>query len=112
MADVPRWRLAGDWFDVCRCRVPRGCTFAQAPDEERCDGILAWHIREGNDGDVSLGGLNVIMVGTFKGNIWTGEARDSFAGFFIDERAGDAQREALQAIFGGDAGGWPRPGEA
>jgi hypothetical protein len=46
MADVPRWRLTGDWFDVCRCRVPCGCTFAQAPDEGQCDGILAWHVRE------------------------------------------------------------------
>jgi hypothetical protein len=28
-------------------------------------------------------------------------------GFFIDERADEPQREALQAIFGGRAGGWP-----
>lgn len=40
------WRLKGDWFDVCRCRVPCPCTFAQAPDEDQCDGILAWHITE------------------------------------------------------------------
>ena len=42
MASVPAWRIAGDWFDVCRCRVPCFCTFAQAPDEDQCDGILAW----------------------------------------------------------------------
>jgi hypothetical protein len=57
MAEVPSWRLTGDWFDVCRCRVPCGCTFAM--------------------------------------------------GFFIDERADERQRESLQAIFGGEAGGWP-----
>lgn len=28
-------------------------------------------------------------------------------GIFLDERANDAQRAALQAIFGGQAGGWP-----
>jgi hypothetical protein len=28
-------------------------------------------------------------------------------GFFIDERADDGQREAIQTIFGGQAGGWP-----
>ena len=28
-------------------------------------------------------------------------------GIFIDERANDQQREALQMIFGGRAGGWP-----
>ena len=74
MADSPRWRLKGDWFDLCRCRVPCGCTFAQPPDEGRCDGILAWHVREGRYGDAVLDELNVVGVGGFDGNIWTGEA--------------------------------------
>jgi hypothetical protein len=107
MAATEQWRLAGDWFDVCRCRVPCGCTFAQAPDEDQCDGILAWHIREGNYGDVTLDDLNVVAVGSFVGNIWTGEAKNSAMGFFIDERADDGQREALQTIWAGEAGGWP-----
>jgi hypothetical protein len=55
---------------------------------------------------VELDGLNVVAVGSFEGNIWTGEAKPSM-GFFIDERADERQREALQAIFGGEAGGWP-----
>jgi hypothetical protein len=62
MADIPQWRLAGDWFDVCRCRVPCACTFAQAPDDGQCDGVLAWHVREGNYGDVALEWLNVVAV--------------------------------------------------
>ena len=107
MTETPQWRLAGDWFDVCRCRVPCACTFAQAPDEDQCDGILAWHINEGTYGDVSLDDLNVVAVGSFEGNIWTGEAKNSRMGFFIDERADESQRDALQAIWGGDAGGWP-----
>ena len=106
MADIPQWRLAGDWFDVCRCRVPCGCTFAQAPDEGQCDGILAWHVRKGNFGDVALDGLNVVAVGSFEGNIWAGEAKPAM-GFFVDERADQPQRDALQTIFAGDAGGWP-----
>jgi hypothetical protein len=101
-----QWRLVGDWFDVCRCRVPCPCTFAQAADDGQCDGILAWHVTEGNYGDVSLDDLSVVMLGTFEGNIWAG-AKNSKAGFFIDERADDSQREALQTIFGGEAGGWP-----
>jgi hypothetical protein len=28
-------------------------------------------------------------------------------GFFIDERADESQREAIQTIWGGEAGGWP-----
>lgn len=107
MPEVPAWRLAGDWFDLCRCRVPCGCTFAQAPDEGQCDGILAWHVREGVYGDVPLDGLNVVGVGSFEGNIWAGEATNSAMGFFMDERADEAQRHALQTVFGGQAGGWP-----
>jgi hypothetical protein len=107
MAELQRWRLTGDWFDGCRCRVPCGSTFAQAPHEGQCDGILAWHVREGNYGDVPLDDLSVVAVGSFEGNIWTGEATNSAMGFFIDERADESQREALQTIFGGQAGGWP-----
>ncbi len=68
--------------------------------------ILAWHVREGKYGDVGLDALNVVAVGSFAGNIWAGEAKPAM-GFFIDERADERQREALQTIFGGQAGGWP-----
>ena len=47
------------------------------------------------------------MVGGFEGNISAREAKNSAAGFFLDERADERQREALQTIFGGQAGGWP-----
>jgi hypothetical protein len=106
MPDAQPWQLSGDWFDVCRCRVPCGCTFAQAPDEGQCDGILAWRIREGHYGDVQLDDLNVVAIGSFEGNIWTGEAKPAM-GFFIDERADENQRKAIQTIFSGEAGGWP-----
>ena len=92
MAEVPSWRLAGDWFDVCRCRVPCGCTFAQAPDDGTCEGILAWHVREGRYGDVVLDGLNVVAVSRFEGNIWSGDTKAAM-GFFVDERADEGQRD-------------------
>ena len=101
-----QWELKGDWFDVCKCRVPCPCTFAQAPSEGDCEGILAWHINEGHYGDVSLDGLNVLAVAEFDGNIWGGETKATM-GIFLDARADDGQREALQTIFGGHAGGWP-----
>jgi hypothetical protein len=106
MAVVSRWHLSGDWFDVCKCTIPCPCTFAQAPSEGDCEGVLAWHIREGRYGDVPLDGLNVVALGAFDGNIWAGETKVTI-GMFLDERADEAQREALQTIFGGQAGGWP-----
>src|SRR3954471_22926034 len=70
VVEVPRWTLAGDWFDVCSCDIPCPCEFAQAPTNNVCEGVLAYHVREGNYGDVRLDGLNVLALGGFTGNVW------------------------------------------
>ena len=106
MNTIPGWRLAGDWFDICSCNIPCPCEFAQAPTNNACAGMLAWHVREGHFGDVRLDGFNLLGLGAFEGNIWTDEAKVRM-GLFIDERANERQRQALQTIFGGQAGGWP-----
>jgi len=105
MANVPQWQAEGDWFDVCKCDIPCPCEFAQPPTGGECDGILAWRVRKGSYGGVPLDGLNVLAIGYFKGNIWAGAK--ATMGIFLDERADPQQREALQMIFGGQAGGWP-----
>jgi hypothetical protein len=56
---------------------------------------MAYHVREGAYGDVVLDGLKVIAVVTFEGNAWAKENPVSI-GIFMDERANNAQREALQ----------------
>jgi hypothetical protein len=65
---------------------------------------LAYHIREGAYGDVQLDGLNVLAVAQFDGNIWAGEAHPSL-GLYIDAGADARQRDALQQVFSGQAGG-------
>jgi hypothetical protein len=106
MVQVPQWHASGDWFDVCTCSIPCPCEFAQPPTDNKCVGVLAWHIREGRYGDVPLDDLNVLAIGDFEGNIWGGETKTDI-GIFFDERADERQRDALQSIFGGRAGGWP-----
>ena len=106
MAEVPRWHVTGDWFDTCNCSIPCPCTFAQPPTTGDCEGILAWHVRKGNYGDVRLDNMNVMAVGTFTGNIWEGKTKATMA-IVIDDRADEQQRAALQMIFGGQVGGWP-----
>src|SRR5207244_2920440 len=96
MPDVPQWHLEGDWFDVCKCTIPCPCTFAQAPSEGDCEGILAWHIRDGQFGDVRLDDLNVVALGAFEGNLWAGEAKATM-GIYIDERADAARPEGAGA---------------
>lgn len=106
MNTVPEWHLAGDWFDICSCNIPCPCEFAQAPTNNACAGMLAWHVREGHYGDVRLDGLNLLALGAFEGNVWADEGKLRM-GLFIDERADERQRQAFQMVFGGQAGGWP-----
>src|SRR3954453_23839973 len=101
MSTVPSWRLVVDWFDICSCNIPCPCEFAQPPTNNACQGVLAWNIREGHFGGISLGGFNLLALGAFEGNIWAGaKAR---MGLFIDQSADEQQRQALQTIFAGQA---------
>jgi hypothetical protein len=106
MSIVPRWQLVGDWFDICSCDIPCPCEFAQAPTNNACQGMLAWHIRNGHFGAIQLNDLSLLALAAFEGNIWAGETK-AVMGLFIDEKADEQQREALQSIFSGQAGGWP-----
>src|SRR5713226_2621904 len=104
---VPNWRASGDWFDVCKCNIPCPCEFAQAPSYGDCDGILAWHIKKGNYGGISLDGLNVLSLGSFKGNIWAGDGSTKVSiALFFDEEANEQRRSALNMIFSGKASGF------
>ena len=107
MAEIPTWHVAGDWFDVCSCDIACPCIFGQPPTNNHCQGILAYHIRHGSFGNVSLDDLNLVMIIDFKGNIWASEATDLKLGLFLDSRADAQQQGALQTIFGGQAGGFP-----
>lgn len=105
MTDVPRWRISGDLLDMCKCNTPCPCAFAQTPTYGDCEGVLAFHINEGQFGDTSLNGLNVLALASFEGNLWAGQGKNFKMGVLLDEGADERQREALQAIFGGQAGG-------
>jgi len=104
--DIPNWRASGDWFDVCKCNIPCPCTFAQTPTNGECDGVMAYHIKEGNYGEVSLSGLNVLILDSFKGNPWTDHWVKVNVAIFFDEKANEQQRNALNMIFSGRAGGF------
>ena len=103
--NIPKWKISGDWFDVCKCNIPCPCIFAQTPTYGDCDGVLAYHINNGNYGETTLDGLNVLALASFEGNIWAGNTKVNIA-FFFDEQANQQQREALEMIFSGKAGGF------
>ena len=100
-----RWQISGDYFENCNCQVVCPCPLSglQAmPTEGHCDVPLAFHIDQGRFGETQLDGLNVVVVlytpGPMAQGNWSVAA-------YIDERADDAQRQALGAIFSGAAGG-------
>ena len=65
-SNIPKWKVSGDWFDVCKCSIPCPCEFAQTPTYGDCDGVLAYHIKNGDYGKISLDGLNALALATLK----------------------------------------------
>ncbi len=100
-----QWTIAGDYLEACNCDVACQCIWMEEPDDGRCTVSLAWHVREGSYGDVDLGGLNAIWLARYEdGNPFDPDATWPLV-LLIDERADDEQRAALEAVFGGQAGG-------
>jgi hypothetical protein len=104
---IPDWKVSGDWFDVCKCSIPCPCIFAQTPSYGDCDGVMAYHIRNGHYGETPLDSLNVLALDSFKGNVWAGDGKTKLnMAIFFDEKANEQQKEALNMIFSGKAGGF------
>jgi hypothetical protein len=105
--DIPNWRVSGDWFDVRKCDIPCPCTFAQTTTYGDCDGIMAYHIKKVRYGEITPDDLNVLVLDSFKGNVWAGNGTTKVnVAIFFDEKANEQQREALNMIFSGKAGGF------
>jgi hypothetical protein len=69
--------------------------------------VLWLIISNGSYGETPLDGLNVLILTSFKGNIWAGDGKTKLnMGIFFDEKANEEQKEALNMIFSGKAGGF------
>jgi len=105
---MAQWRLSGDYFENCNCRVvcpclvSTGAPLTARPTEGTCDVVLAFHIDRGNYDGTSLDGLNVALAVHSPGPMADGNLS---AAAYIDERADDRQTAALGAIFTGAEGG-------
>jgi hypothetical protein len=109
MAD--NWRIEGEYLENCNCEVlcpcllgprnPHGGAIAR-PTEGHCDVPLVFRIARGQYGSVDLSDTHAALVihtpGAMGEGNWT-------VGAYVDERAGAPQRNALEQIFTGQAGG-------
>lgn len=107
MTTKTRWRFTGDYLENCSCDIVCPCLVSTKammaePTYGSCDNILAFHIDKGSYGDVVLDGLNVALAASAPGPMAEGNWT---LAVYLDERATDAQTQALGAIFGGAEGG-------
>jgi hypothetical protein len=94
--------LKGTYFESCNCDVACPCVFLSRPTEGECRVLVAWHVDQGKDSEVDLSGLNVAMAIHSPGHMMETKWR---AALYLDERASQAQKDALTRIFAGQAGG-------
>lgn len=99
-----QWNVSGNYFEACNCTSCCPCIFLSPPTQGTCEGAVMWEIGEGKFGSVDLKGQRVAFILSAPGTLTDGEWK---AALYIDEKADDDQRDAMQKIFGGQAGGHP-----
>jgi len=99
-----KWWAKGLLFENCNCQLvcPGHMSFKQLCTHERCVGHWSSHIEAGLYGDVVLDDLNVVVLYDTPRHMTTGGWIELL---FVDERCDNVQREALETIFSGKAGG-------
>ncbi len=101
------WSLRGEYMESCNCDYLCPCIYTnpQAPvTYDHCTALMVFRIDEGRSGTVRLDGLKFALV------IRSGKVMSDgnwIFGAVVDEAADPAQRQALSAIAGGEAGGTP-----
>jgi hypothetical protein len=96
------WSLKGDYFEACNCDIACPCVFLSDPTEEVCTVLLGFHVDRGKSGTHALDGLNFAIAAFCRGNMATNKWE---AAIYLDARATEPQRKALETILTGQAGG-------
>lgn len=96
------YRIEGDYFEACSCKVSCPCIFLNPGTEDNCDVFFAWRINSGEKDGTRLGGLNVALAVHSPKLMTDGGWR---VALYLDDRATQQQTDALTAIFAGQAGG-------
>jgi hypothetical protein len=101
---LTRWKVKGTLIIACSCDYGCPCNFNAPPTQGHCEGGWIWHVEEGSFGDTPLDGLSWTVTADWPAAIHEGGGK---AICFYDERADDAQREAIEALVrGGNGGPW------
>ena len=97
------WRMKGQYLKNCSCKAFCTCDADGDPSpNDFCEGVIAWHVDEGNFDQIDLSGLNFGAAFHFPGPLYEGNGQVEA---FVDERANEQQRDAFGKILTGQAGG-------
>ena len=94
------WTIRGSEFGNCNCNWGCPCQFNSPTTHGFCQAVVAGHVEEGHFDDTRLDGLSWILILQWPGEIAEGNGRQQA---ILDERANDAQREALRKIVHGES---------
>ena len=92
------WEFKGRELVNCSCTYGCNCQFNGLPDKGHCYAVAGIQIDEGHYGETRLDGLRIGAIFKWPGAIHEGHGE---ALAFVDQRADDAQREALLKIMTG-----------
>jgi hypothetical protein len=100
MAD---WKMKGQYLKNCSCLASCPCDTIGFPAPHKfCEGMAGMNIQEGYFDGVDLSGLKWVASYHWPGALHEGNGTLEA---FVDERATEAQRNALLTILTGQAGG-------
>jgi hypothetical protein len=92
------WEIKGRELVNCTCEYGCNCQFNALPDKGHCHAVAGIQIDAGHHGNTRLDGLRIAAIFKWPGPIHEGNGE---AIAFVDEKADDAQREALLKIMTG-----------
>ncbi len=96
---MTEWRIKGRELTNCNCSYGCPCQFNALPTDGTCKAAVGYQIDEGHFGDVDLSGVRAAGVYTWPGAVHEGNGTMQL---IVDERASDAQREAILKIMQGE----------
>ena len=103
----PRWTIRGEYMESCNCDYLCPCVYTnpqEAVTYDHCTAVMAYRIDDGRFEATRLDGCKFAFV--IRSGKVMADGNWVFAAV-IDEAADAAQRAALTALAGGDAGGPP-----
>ena len=96
------YQLEGRLLEVCSCDVLCPCWVGADPDGGTCDSAVSWHIDTGTIQGLDVSGLTIALSAHIPGNVLKGNWQ---AVLYVDDKATQAQQDALLSVFTGKLGG-------